>query len=581
MAKPVIERQIDAAIAGWVKQGLVTASGWKGQPLLATPLPKGRDICFDPVAVERVLKFFQMLHQQIGRWAGHEFTLLDWQVRHLIAPVFGIKYRSTGLRVIRTVWFEIPRKNGKSSTCSGLSLYLFMADREPGAQVFAAAGDKAQAGIVFRASAAMAKGSKPIRDALGKGIQRSLLEYSKTGSIYRVLSADGARQHGLNVHGAIIDEVHVHKTPDLVDALETGTGSREQPLVIFITTADDGIDGSIYAVKREYLEGIVGGHIQDRTFFGVVFGVDDKAEGFDPFSDETLAAANPGAGVTVLWDYLRAKAAEAKQSPAQLNRYLRLHLNVRTKQETRWLTLDSWVTAGGNAQVEEKWRGRTAWGGLDLSKTTDLSAFVLISPDSDLGGYDLLPLFWVPQERVEELERRLNVPLSRWAAEGWLRLTEGNVVDYAQIRADMTALVERLGVGVECVGYDPWNATETVLRLTDEGWNMVPVGQTYAKLTAACKELERLVVGSTDAAPLLRHGQHPVLRWMADCVTVRQDQDGNIKPIKPDLRKSSKRIDGIAALVNALSQAIVDAGEVDVFGSYMTALAAKHAEQAG
>lgn len=551
-AKASSTEQIEAAVARWVKSGLVVKTDWTGRPLIVTPLPDGPGVTFDEEAVQRVLRFFKLLKQLIGRWAGREFLLLDWQVRWLIAPVFGLKGRD-GRRIIRTFWFEIPRKNGKSTICSGLALYLLMADKEPAAEVYCAAGDKAQASIVFRAARNMAEGSSAIAAKLGRrGIQRALLEHPGTGSILRALASDmGGRLHGLNVHGAMVDEVHTHKTPDTIDALETGTGSREQPLVGFITTADDGADGSIYATKREYVEGLASGTIVDPSFYGVVFGADATVEGFDPFSEETLRDANPGYGITVMADYLLGKAAEAQASPAQLNRYLRLHLNIRTKQTVRWLPLDRWDAAAGLATAEE-WQGRTVYAGLDLSATTDLTAFVMLAPDGD--GVACWPMFWLPEERAEQLERETHVPLSRWAKSGFLHLTEGNVVDYEQMRNDIKAEVARLGVKVAEVAFDPWNATETVQEMERDGWVMVPTRQGYATLSPPCKELERLVLGSTPERPLFRHGGHPVLRWNADCVEIRTDEGGNVKPVKPERQKSSKRIDGMAAAVNAMSR---------------------------
>jgi phage terminase large subunit-like protein len=414
---------------------------------------------------------------------------------------------------------------------------------------------------VFKAARDMAEASPGIRKRLGKGIKRNYLEHPTTFSIFRALSSDGMRQHGLNVHGAVIDEVHVHRSPDLIDALETGTGSREQPLVLFITTADDGTDGTVYATKREYLEGVVSGSIKDSTFYGVVFGVDHEVEGFDPFSDATLAAANPGAGYTVTWEYLRAKANEARQSPAQLNRYLRLHLNVRTRQTVRWLDMAAWDAAGG-ADPTEEFAGRPAWAGLDLSATTDFTAAAIIARGDVPTSWLVDVLVWVPEERLEVLEHQTSVPLRRWAAEGRLNLTEGSVVDYERVREDLKAEIARLGCTVTEVAYDPWNATETVQRLEEDGFLMVPIRQGYASLTSPCKELERAVYGSTPAAPLFRHGGHPVLRWMADCVEVRQDDNGNLKPSKPDRRKSAKRIDGIAACVNALARGITHEEEL-------------------
>lgn len=560
-----LEREIERAVGRWVKAGLVEATAWYEagyRPLVVTPLPGSPEVYFDAAAAERVIKFFLLLQHIIGRHHGKPFRLLDWQVRYLIAPVFGLlrfdAEVGAAVRVIRTVWFEIPRKNGKSTICSGLGLYLFAADREHGAEVYAAAGDRDQANIVFRASANMARRCTPLRKRLGKrGIQRKLLEHPHTGAIFRALSSEGLRQHGLNVHGGMIDEVHVHKNPDVVDALETGTGSRAQPLVVFITTADDGADGSIYATKREDVERLAGGHAVDESFWGVVFAADAQAEDYDPFAEETLRRANPGMGVTVLADYLRRKAAEAQRSPRQLNRYLRLHLNVRTKQTVRWFPLQKWDH--GQARVPVKaWRGRKAIGGLDLSSTTDLTAFVFIARD-DNGAVMVRPLFWLPEERAAELEREHRLPFAEWAAARLLRLTEGNVVDYAAVRDDIVREATRLGIripGTE-IAYDPWNATETVQLLEQAGFVMVPTRQGYATLSPASKLLERLVVGSTPAKPLIRHGGHALLRWNADCVEVRTDPGGNIKPVKPDRYASTKRIDGVSATVNALTRLLV------------------------
>jgi phage terminase large subunit-like protein len=384
--------EIDAAVEGWCVEGLVERSDWPGRPLIVTPLPA--DVTFDVVAVRNVLEFFGLLRQTKGQWAGKPFRLFDWQVRYELAPIFGLK-RADGLRAVRTAWIEKPRKNGKSTECSAIGLYLWCADREPGAEVYAAAGDRLQAGIVFGQARQMAEGSETIVESVGlRALQRARLEHPRTHAIFRALSSDGARQHGLNVHGGIVDEVHVHKNPDLIDALETGTGSREQPLIVFITTADDGDDSSVYATKREYLEGIAAGTITDPSFYGVVFGVDDRAAGFDPFADATLHAANPGAGKTVTWDYLRKAAASARQSPSELNRYLRLHLGIRTKQTTRWLTLQAWDAAAGLADAE-RWEGRTAFAGLDLSTTTDLTSFQMVLPYEP--GVEVWPMFWLPE----------------------------------------------------------------------------------------------------------------------------------------------------------------------------------------
>lgn len=549
-----LERKIDKAIARWVEEGLVEPSDWTGRPLLSTKLPSGAGVYFDEAAVVRVLKFFLLLRQLVGRWAGRPFRLLDWQVRWLVAPVFGIK-GPDGLRIIRTVWFEIPRKNGKTTLCAGIALYLFMADREPAAEVYCAARDKAQAKLVFTPARRMALQSPRIRRRLGMtGIRRSYLEHPDTGAVMRPLSSDGDAQHGLNVHGGVVDELHVHRNPDTVDALETGTGARDQPLIVFITTSDDGKEGTVYATKRDYVEGVVGGHIQDDSLFAVVFGADKDAKDFDPFSTDTLRNANPGYGVTVTADYLATAARTAAASPAQLNRYLRLHLNVRTKQNVAWLSLRHWDMTAGTVTLAH-FRDQIAWVGLDLSSVSDFTAalFLVRTPV----GYACVPLFWIPDERVDDIERQCGVPIRRWVNEGYIRATEGNVVDYAQVRADIKRLEKQLGCRIHEIAYDPYNATETVQLMEIDGYTMVPIRQGFLSLSAPAKELERLVLGASPGRQPLLHGNHPVLRWHVDAAEAQQDAAGNIKPAKPDRRKSAHRIDGVAALVNAIARAMV------------------------
>lgn len=555
-------------VAQLVERGLVIETGWMElySPALVTPLPVGPDSVYSPRAVERVVKALAKLEQSKGQWARHPLRLFDWQVFYEIAPVFGLLSGSTGCRIIRTAWFEKPRKNGKSTECSGLGLYLAFADGEEGAEVYAAARDKLQAGVVFAPAKVMAERSPELRKKLGvRGITKGYLQNPTTTSIFRPLAADmGGNLHGLNVHGGMIDEVHVHRTPDTIDALETGTGSRTQPLIVFITTADEGVTGSIYDTKRTYVENLAAGTISDPTFYGVVFAASAEQLARDPFSIEALRTANPGIGYTVTEGYLLAKAREAKNSPAQLNRFLRLHLGKRTKQSIAWLTLDRWDQAGGMV-CREDFKGRTAYVGFDLSATSDFTAAAWIAPivveqdddGNDVWGYLVWARVWIPEERVDELEKLTGVPLRQWHKAGWITFTEGNVVDYSKVRRDIADETEALGCTVAEVAYDPWNASETVQEMQNEGHTMIPIRQGYLSLNAPTKEIERVVMGSTPARPLFRHGGNPVLRWMADCAEVMQDPAGNIKPTKPDRRKSSKRIDAIAACVNAMSRAML------------------------
>ena len=550
---------VDQLVDALIESGDVIDTGWPGEPYLVTPPPCGDDVAFVPELVARVVKVLGEYRQIKGRWGGQPLKLLDWQVRYEIAPVFGLVDTSSWLRIIRTAWFEKPRKNGKSTECSGLGLYLAFSDKEPGAEVYAAAATKDQAKLVFDPARIMAERCAKLRRRIGpRNITKGFIANPSTSSVFKPLAADqGGNLHGLNVHGGIVDEVHVHKTPDTIDAIETGTGSREQPLVVFITTADEGRTGSVYDTKRSYVENLASRTITDRTWYGVVFAATPEQIAERPYADETLIAANPGVGYTTTLEYLRAKAREAQNSTAQQNRYLRLHLGKRTKQSVRWFPLERWDAAMGLAPSPDEFRGKPAWVGLDLSATTDFTAATIVAPADADEGYIGRVLIWVPEERVDDLLNLTGVPLRQWNAEGFLRFTEGNVVDYAAVRRDLSAEVKALGVTVKEVAYDPWNAAETVQKMQEDGFTMVPLRQGYGSLSAPSKEVERLVMGSAPGRPLLRFGWNPVLRWMADCVEVTQDPGGNIKPVKPDRRKAAQRIDGIAALVNAVARAMV------------------------
>lgn len=512
---------------------------------------------FSTAAVARTLKALRALrHTKTRRWKGKPLDPDPWQIVWIIAPVFGWVYADdhpdvelAGTRVVREAYVEIPRKNGKTSLSTGLLIVLLAADGEPGAEVYSAAVDKSGANRILDDAKTMIRASPHLLRKVGaKNLQAGLIRYPPTGSFMRALSKVAEAAHGLNVHAGVIDELHVHKSRDLLDAIITGTGARDQPLIIIITTADEGDEHSIYAEYHDRTEQIAGGVKADPSHYGVIWraAVED-----DPFADETIAKANPGAGTTVTWDYLRGEAEKAKTTPSYLPTYLRLHLNVRAKGAAGMIRMSDW-----NAQpamqmvVPSQLDGRLAFGGLDLSSTTDFTAATLFFPDEpgqeDSGGV-VLPALWVPEERLDDLEHLCQVPLTRWVDEGWLFTTEGNVVDYAQVRRHLTQWRDRHGFVIHQVGYDPWNATETVNELQDDGWDMVPVRQGYGSLSAPTKLLERRV-----AQQRLVHGGHPVLRWMADSLHVRSDDNDNVRPVKPDRHRSAKRIDGMVALINAL-----------------------------
>lgn len=535
-------------------------------PAIKTPEP--RDVPgarFDPERVDRVLAAFSVLRHTQGQWAGQPLRPDPWQVAYILAPVFGwVRWDDDAddwVRIIRTLYVEVPRKNGKSTLSGGIGLYLTAADGEPGAQVVAAATSERQASFVFSPIKTLAQKSPALKGHV-QALQKRVL-HPRSGSYIEVITSVADAQHGANLHGAIIDELHVHKTPDLVETIETGTGSRRQPLIVIITTADSGKRETIYDRKRTRVEQLARGVITDETTFGVVWAADADD---DPFVEETWRKANPGYGISPTRAYLQAAANEAKQSPADLAKFLRLHLGIRTKQETRYLDLGAWDRNAGLVH-EDQLAGRECYGGLDLASTSDLCALCWLFPD-DEGGYDAVWRLWTPEQNLESLDKRTAGAATVWVREGLLTLTPGNVADYDFIAAQVELDMDRFDV--QSIGFDPWNATQLTNDLMASGAPMVKVRQGYQTLSPPTKELQRLLLAGTPERPLVRHGGNPAVRWQVDNFAVEMDPAGNVKPSK---RNARDKIDAVAALITALSEAMTrepagrsayEDGELDV-----------------
>lgn len=515
---------------------------------------------FDVDRARKALRAMGAFKHTKGRWAGVSMRLgegLDpWQVVWVLAPIFGWVYHDSEIdrvvRVTRSAWIEIPRKNGKSTFASGVSGVLLLADGEAGAEVYNAAGSTLQAGRVFDDAKRMLLTSPAARKRVEP--LKEVVRVPATGGILRVLSRVAETAHGLNVSAAIIDEVHTLRLRRaLVEAIETGTGARDQPLVIFITTADEAEEGTIYDEKHNYTRNVANGIITDPGHYGVIWAAETTD---DPFSEATMAKANPGAGKSPTWAYLRREAEKAQSTPSYFPTYCRLSLNLRMREQVKWLDLTKWDRLDGEVD-RAKLRGRRAWGGLDLSAVSDFTAWAVWVESNRPGAeLDLLARFWIPEERAEDLERKLQVPITRWVADGWLNLTEGDVIDYTAVKSAIIGDCKHFDM--QRVSYDRMFAGQMVQELDTElrGVEIMPIAQTYSGLSPACKELERLL-----GAALFRHGGNPILRWMASVVEVRNDGADNIRPVKPDRRQSSTRIDGIQAAVTGLD-GIVRAPEV-------------------
>jgi len=491
---------------------------------------------FDAEAAERAVRFIESLRHTKGDWAGKPFKLMPWQ-REIVAKLFGT-LNDNGARQYRTCYIELPRKNGKSTLAAAIALYLLFADNEPGAQVYSAANDRNQAALVFNDAAAMVRQAPALlRRAKIIDSQKRIVYYAQN-SFYCAISAEAYSKFGYDSHGVIYDELHAAPNRELWDVLTTSFGARRQPLLLCITTA--GYDrNSICWEQHDYACKVRDGIIDDPTFLPVIYVAPENADWTD---EKVWFDCNPALGVFRSLEEMRTLCAKAQETPALEMTFRRLYLNQWVNIAERWMPMDKWDACGMEVDVEAL-KGQPCYAGLDLAATTDLTALALVFPRGD--SYDVLMRFWIPGDTAREKERKDRVPYSTWARQGYIKLTEGNVIDYGYIHQELREL--RGLYDIREVAFDRWGATKLVQELQDDGFTVVPFGQGFASMSAPTKELMNLVL-----AGKIRHGGHPVLRWNADNVVVSQDPAGNLKP---DKSKATQKIDGIVALIMAIDRA--------------------------
>ncbi len=515
-----------------------------------SPPPQGKATTegywFDYEEADRYCDFFaQHLTHVKGEKAGAPLMLEPWEREHLIRPLFGWK-RPDGTRRYRTAYIEIPKKNGKSTLGSGIALAVGFCDHEPGAEIYSAAADRDQAAIIFDIGGQMRTASPAL--AKRSTLFRRSLYIPRWGTVWKVLSSDVRTKHGLNAHVNLFDELHAQPNRELFDALDGAVAARRQPLKIYFTTA--GFDRtSICWEMHDYADKILRGVLRDDYFLAVIYAADAKDDWTDP---KTWAKANPNLGVSVKLDFLAAACREAQQKPAAQNNFKRLHLNIWTSAETKWLAHGVWDKNAFPAD-EEALAGRECVGGLDLANSIDIAAFVRVflrqSVDEPI---KVLPTFWIPKDNIRARVLRDRVPYDAWVRDGWIIATEGNVIDFAAIRRDLNALAAR--TSIREIAFDRWGASKLTTELTEDGFTMIQMGQGYASMSAPMKELYRMLLKRE-----LAHGGHPVLRWMADNVMASMDAAGNIKP---DKEKSREKIDGLVALIMAIDRLMRTSGSV-------------------
>jgi phage terminase large subunit-like protein len=491
-----------------------------------------------------VVAFFGgVLYKPLG------LKLLKWQEKWL-RELYGTLDLETGKRQYWQSYAELPKKNGKSYLVGGLPLYHLTMEEVERPEAYGCAAAKDQAGIVYRSAAYFARDNEFLRSRL-KILDSTKRIIRKDGAgFYAVLSADGDIQDGIEPSLAIIDELHRWKTAKartLWEVVTKGTISREESMRVAITTAGDALESELCYREHERARRILSGGERSGRYHCTLYAADGERIKSEPEywkSREARVLANPShedhggflKDEKIVEEIENGKAA-----------FLRYHLNIWGQSEDRWLQPGEW--ARGHQETRAL-MFRPCYLGIDLSATTDFTAMLMLFPDTSDGSYDLVPFFWIPKDRVSDLEKKLHVPLRRWIELGLIEVTDGDVVDYSVVEVKIAWAVENFHVQEIC--YDPWNATDLVTRLVNKGFNCVKVPQTITHLSAPMKHIHRKLLEGK-----VRHGGHEVLAWHAESVVSRTDGNGNIAPKKPDLMKDAMRIDGFAALVTAMVRGMI------------------------
>ena len=497
---------------------------------------------------DNLCAFIERLPHVKGPLAGEPISLEPWQV-FILTTVFGW-VTPDGKRRFRRSYIEVPRGNAKSTLSSAVALYMLAADHEGGAEVYSLATTRDQARIVFGDAQTMARRSPGFRTRFSVNVGAHNMHVLASGSKFEALSAEGSTLDGLNIHFGCVDELHAHKTRTVYDVVETGTGKRDNSLLWVITTAGSNRAGICYEV-RTFVSKLLDGVFEDDTQFGIIYGLDD---GDDWTSENALIKANPNWGISVRPEILGPLQAKAMQLPSAVNNFKTKHLNEWVNADTAWMDMRAWDACADTSLDIDNFIGQPCWIGLDLASKTDIAALILIFAHPEISdAYLTFGKYYLPEDTVHGAG---NSQYSGWMRTGRLTVTPGNVIDFSWIEADLLDMASRFAI--QAVAFDPFQATQLSTRMLGEGLPMIEVRPTVLNFSEPMKILEALVLQKK-----LTHDGDPVLTWMASNVVAHLDVKDNIYPRK---ERPENKIDGIVALIMALSRAIKP-GDAVVLGA--------------
>lgn len=510
----------------------------------ALEMRENTEFYYDLEKAVKPVRFATFLQHLKGPLAGQPILMEPWQI-FMITQIYGWYRVSDDRRVVRTIYIEVPRKNGKSTLLSVLALYHLLADGEASAEVYAAAVTRDQARIVFGDAQAMVRGSPNLKKALG--VHRSNIFHTPTNSKFEPLSADAGSLEGKNPSFSVVDEMHVHKNPDVWDVLNIASGARAQPLIFGITTAGTNREGVAYQL-RDYGIKVINGLVEDPTFFTLVYGIDEGADWKDKAN---WVAANPNYGVSVQPDDLDRLFLQAAESPSAETNFRTKRLNEWRNATDAWLTSADWEACDDELPPIESLAGQPCYIGLDLASVSDMACVAALFPQK--GKVYAYVKSYLPLDTITEKAGHMSEHYRQWMEEGQLVATDGNVTDLAYIKDQVLQMCEKFNVRE--IAFDPYGACELSASMIDQGLPMVKFGQGIASMSGPSKSLEKLIKSRKFV-----HGGDPVLKWMASNCVIYTDVNENVKVKK---ETNANKIDGIIACIMALGRLEVNGGLVE------------------
>lgn len=517
-------------------------------------------------------KFFaEILVHTKGIYARRKFILADWQRDDLIRPIFGkVRWDAEyGLyvRSTRIVWIELARKQGKSEMLAGIALYMLCADGEEGAEIYGAAKDRDQARKVFDVAKRMVELSPLLSSRLTIMSANKRIVDNKTASYYEIIAADAGGNLGHNPHAVVFDESLTQPDGELWDALRTAMGTRTQPLMVAATTPGD--DPASWCGTMH--DTMVKNAEDPRREPHVLPYLRNTPDDADPFDESHWAWANPALGQFLSLQALRDEATEARNDPLKENSFRQYRLAQWVRQSFRWMPMHQWDSLSGDLWLHpdhgrSAFLGTTVWAGLDLAAKFDLTAWAMIIPDGD--EFHALWRFWMPEEALVELDKHQDGKWTRWAQDGWLTVTEGNVVDYARIYDDIEK--DSQDFFISAIDADQWSMAPVIQEIQNRTGleEIVAYANTYARMTPGLNEVMAMVKAGT-----LRHHGNPVARACFDSAEVRKAPYDSelIRISKPERGPKDNRVDGVPALAMAAAAWRRTVGE-DSGGGWMISL---------